>query len=391
MTEISNRISRIDSIDALRGFAVLAILLVHCVEHFIFSVYPTSSPVWLTTIDNITSNVVFTLFAGKAYAIFALLFGFTFYVQYTNSKNKGVDFGYRFLWRLVGLVLLATINAAFFPGGDILLLYAIVGVELFIVRKLNDRVILALAILFLIQPFELYNYIATLVDSNYAIPQYEVGAMYEKISEVSQNGTFWEFLKTNITLGQKASLMWAVEAGRASQTAGLFLLGLLLGRKDKFQNNPKNQQFWQNALIVSAISYVVLYSLYVMITNDYAMQAKTIGVAVDMWQKLSMTFVLVSSFMLLTNRGVAKNQISKLAIYGRMSLTNYITQSIIGVLIFYPFGLYLSCYLGYTASVIIAILIFFLQLNLCKWWMKTHKQGPFENMWRRWTWIRFIQ
>ena len=117
------------------------------------------------------------------------------------------------------------------------------------------------------------------------------------------------------------------------------------------------------------------------------MQAKTIGVAVDMWQKLSMTFVLVSSFMLLTNRGVAKNQISKLAIYGRMSLTNYITQSIIGLLIFYPFGLYLSCYLGYTASVIIAILIFFLQLNLCKWWMKTHKQGPFENMWRRWTWI----
>ena len=391
MTEISNRISRIDSIDALRGFAVLAILLVHCVEHFIFSVYPTSSPVWLTTIDNITSNVVFTLFAGKAYAIFALLFGFTFYVQYTNSKNKGVDFGHRFLWRLVGLVLLATINAAFFPGGDILLLYAIVGVELFIVRKLNDRVILALAILFLLQPFELYNYIATLVDSNYAIPQYEVGAMYEKISEVSQNGTFWEFLKTNITLGQKASLMWAVEAGRASQTAGLFLLGLLLGRKDKFQNNPKNQQFWQNTLIVSAISYVVLYSLYVMITNDYAMQAKTIGVAVDMWQKLSMTFVLVSSFMLLTNRGVAKNQISKLAIYGRMSLTNYITQSIIGLLIFYPFGLYLSCYLGYTASVIIAILIFFLQLNLCKWWMKTHKQGPFENIWRRWTWIRFIQ
>ena len=242
MTEISNRISRIDSIDALRGFAVLAILLVHCVEHFIFSVYPTSSPVWLTTLDNITSNIVFTLFAGKAYAIFALLFGFTFYIQYTNSKNKGVDFGYRFLWRLVGLAILATINAAFFPGGDILLLYAIVGVELFIVRKLNDRVILALAILFLLQPFEFYNYIATLVDSNYAIPQYEVGAMYEKISEVSQNGTFWEFLKTNITLGQKASLMWAVEAGRASQTAGLFLLGLLLGRKEKFINTPQNQK-----------------------------------------------------------------------------------------------------------------------------------------------------
>lgn len=387
MSENSNRISRIESIDALRGFAVFAILLVHCVEHFIFPVYPTSLPAWLTTLDNITSNIVFTLFAGKAYAIFALLFGFTFYIQYTNSKNKGVDFGYRFLWRLVGLAILATINATFFPGGDILLLYAIVGVELFVVRKLNNSVILALAILFLLQPFELYNYIATLVDSNHVIQQYGVGAMYEKISEVSQNGTFWEFLKTNVTLGQKASLMWAVEAGRASQTAGLFLLGLLLGRKEKFINTPQNQKFWQDTLIISAISYVVLYSLYVMITKDYATQAKTIGVAVDMWQKLSMTFVLVSSFMLLTNRGVANNQISKLAIYGRMSLTNYITQSIIGLLIFYPFGLFLSRYLGHTLSVVIAILIFILQLNLCKWWMKTHKQGPFENIWRRWTWI----
>ncbi|MBR5532441.1 MAG: DUF418 domain-containing protein [Bacteroidales bacterium] len=387
MAEISNKISRIESIDALRGFAVFAILLVHCVEHFIFPVYPTSSPEWLATLDKVTSNIIFTLFAGKAYAIFALLFGFTFYIQYTNQKRRGEDFGYRFLWRLAGLALLATINAAFFPGGDILLLYAIVGVELFVVRKLNNSVILALAILFLLQPFELYNYIATLVDSNHVIQQYGVGAMYEKISEVSQNGIFWEFLKTNVTLGQKASLMWAVEAGRASQTAGLFLLGLLLGRKKKFINTPQNQKFWQNALIISAISYVVLYSLYVMITKDYVSQAKTIGVAVDMWQKLSMTFVLVSSFMILTNRGVANNQISKLSIYGRMSLTNYITQSIIGLLIFYPFGLFLSPYLGHTFSVVIAILIFILQLNLCKLWMKTHKQGPFENIWRRWTWI----
>ena len=120
MTSINTKTARIDSVDALRGFAVLAILLVHCVEHFIYPVYPTQSPEWIAALDKVTSNIVFTLFAGKAYAIFALLFGFTFYIQYTNRKKQGEDFGYRFLWRLVGLALLATINAAFFPGGDIL-------------------------------------------------------------------------------------------------------------------------------------------------------------------------------------------------------------------------------------------------------------------------------
>lgn len=382
-----NKLSRIESVDALRGFAVFAILLVHCVEHFIFPVYPTLSPEWLATLDEVISNMVFTLFAGKAYAIFALLFGFTFYIQYANRKERGEDFGYRFLWRLVGLAILATINAAFFPGGDILLLYAIVGVILFITRKLKNSIVLTLAIIFLLQPVEIYHYIVTLVRSCYALPQYGVGEMYDKIAEVSKSGTFAEFLFTNITLGQKASLMWAVEAGRASQTAGLFFIGMLLGRKQKFTNTISNHIFWQKTLIISSISYALLYSLNEQISTEYAVYAKTIGVAVDMWQKLAFTFVLVSSFILAFKNVRVNRYMSRFVAYGKMSLTNYITQSIIGLCIFYPFGLYLSPYLGCTASVIIAILIFTLQLCLCRWWLKTHKQGPFENIWHKWTWI----
>ena len=79
-----NKTPRIEVIDALRGFAVMAILLVHSLEHFIFPVYPTDSPEWLNILDNGTLNVVFSLFAGNSYAIFALLFVFTFYIQCHN-------------------------------------------------------------------------------------------------------------------------------------------------------------------------------------------------------------------------------------------------------------------------------------------------------------------
>lgn len=87
-----NKTPRIEVVDALRGFAVMAILLVHSVEHFIFPVYPTDSPEWLNILDNGTFNVIFSLFAGKSYAIFALLFGFTFYIQCHNQQKKGKDF-----------------------------------------------------------------------------------------------------------------------------------------------------------------------------------------------------------------------------------------------------------------------------------------------------------
>ena len=82
---------RIEVVDALRGFSVMAILLVHNLEHFIFPVYPENSPEWLTILDNGVFNTVFSLFAGKSYAIFALLFGFTFYIQSHNQKLKGKE------------------------------------------------------------------------------------------------------------------------------------------------------------------------------------------------------------------------------------------------------------------------------------------------------------
>ena len=80
--------SRIEAVDALRGFAVMAILLVHNLEHFIFPVYPADSAGWLGTLDQGVSDVVFSLFAGKAYAIFALLFGFTFHIQADRRKRE---------------------------------------------------------------------------------------------------------------------------------------------------------------------------------------------------------------------------------------------------------------------------------------------------------------
>lgn len=379
---------RVEVVDALRGFAVLAILLVHNVEHFIFPVYPTDSPAWLSALDEGTFNAVFTLFGGKSYAIFSLLFGFTFYIQFENQRRKGKDFGPRFLWRLVGLLFFATLNAAFFPAGDVLLLYAIMGVVLFIVRKWNDKAVLALAILFLLQPMEWFHYVMSLVSPTYQLPDYGVSAMYDEVAEVSKAGNFWDFLWCNATLGQKASLMWAVGAGRLEQTAGLFLIGLYIGRKQLFVPNDANFRFWQKVLIVSAILFAPLFSLRNLIMTGSEAVQQTAGTAFDMWQKFAFTFVLVSSFVLLYQREAFRLRVNNLRFYGRMSLTNYVSQSIAGAFIYFPFGLYLAPHCGYTVSVFVGFLMFFAQVTFCKWWFKGHKQGPLESLWHKWTWGR---
>lgn len=387
MEQIIQKTPRLEVVDALRGFALLAILLVHNVEHYIFSVYPTESPAWLTSLDSVVNSVVFALFGGKAYAIFSLLFGFTFYVQYENQRLCGRDFGLRFLWRLLGLVLFATLDALFFPGGDILLLYAIVGVVLFVVRRWSNRAILLASIIFFMQPMELYHTVAALVDRSHQLPDYGIGAMYAMLGECCKQGSIAEFAWANITTGQLASFMWAVGAGRLSQTAGLFLLGLYLGRKQRFVDTYESKKFWTRAFVIGVLLTVPLLVLYGAVAASDSVAAQSFAAAVDMWQKLAFTFVLLSSFVLLYRRDGIRSRIVRLSTYGAMSLTNYVTQSIIGAVIYFPFGLYLAPYCGHSISLMIGVAIFVLQLSCSIWWSRRYGQGPLERLWHKWTWM----
>ena len=83
---------RILSVDALRGFAVMGIVLLHNIEHFNFYSFPETASPLLANLDQHLWDLLFFLFSGKAYAIFALLFGFTFYLQSHNCEKRGTDF-----------------------------------------------------------------------------------------------------------------------------------------------------------------------------------------------------------------------------------------------------------------------------------------------------------
>lgn len=211
--------------------------------------------------------------------------------------------------------------------------------------------------------------------------------MYAEVAEYTKAGDLGAFIWGNVTLGQKASLLWAVNAGRFFQTAGLFLLGFYIGRRQLFVASERNLRLWTRILAVSAVTFAPLYALKELVMENDAFIQQTVGTVFDMWQKLAFMLVLVASFVLLFQNKKFERAVGDLRFYGRMSLTNYIAQSVIGAAVYFPFGLYLAPYCGYTVSLLVGVCTFLLQVQFCKWWLGRHKQGPLEYVWHRWTWM----
>ena len=77
---------RIEVVDALRGVALFAIVILHCFEHYNLYYMPDCQPHWLTALDKGVWDTVWFLFGGKAFSTFSLLFGLSFFIQFDNAK-----------------------------------------------------------------------------------------------------------------------------------------------------------------------------------------------------------------------------------------------------------------------------------------------------------------
>lgn len=381
---------RIEVVDALRGFAIMSIMLLHNVEHFEYYHLPESFPDWLVALDKIVWDSLFFLFGGKSYAIFALLFGFSFYIQNDNQVKKGNDFRGRFFWRMMLLLVFGMINTAFYQG-DILTLYAFLGLILIPVVNWSNKAVFITAVILMLQPLEWARCIYYALNPDYVAPPNLSNAYYESIGNFMKNGSFMDYVIGNLTLGKIASLLWSWENGRFFQAPALFMLGMLLGRKQMFTTTVENIQFWKKVLRYAIVLFVPLYLLKTNMATlvTRVTMSNKLSVIFSSWSNFAFMCVIVSVFVLLYQKESVVGTLAKLIPFGKMSLTNYIMQSMIGSFIYYRYGLGLFEYTGATYCLLIGIVLFFIQLSFCTWWLKTHKQGPLEYIWHKATWISF--
>lgn len=366
----------------------MAIILLHNIEHFNLYNFPEATTDFMKALDKGVWDTLFFLFSGKAYAIFALLLGFSFFIQFDNQARKGKDFRLRFFWRLVLLFFIGCFNASFFPG-EILVLYSILGIVLIPVCKLSNKVVLAIAVVLMLQPMEWGKFMYALMHPEYVASKEQWLVHCMRIYPYMEGASFWEMVKSNLWDGQLYSLLWAWSYGRFFQTSALFMLGMLLGRKGLFVDPEKHRTFWTRTFVFGAVCFIPLYYLSLSLPGllERTEELRPMSTIVSSLRNFSFMCVLVSSFIFLWQWKAPHKVLHGLVPYGKMSLTNYLTQSMVGSFIYFGYGLSLYDDLGTTASFAVGILLFILQLGFCHWWLAHHKQGPFEGVWRKATWM----
>lgn len=378
---------RVDLVDSLRGFAILGILLMHSIEHFNFYLYPTIENEWLALSDTILNSSLRFALSGKVYTIFSLLFGFSFFIQDNNQLKKGYDFRLRFLWRLVLLAMWGFINVMFYTG-DVLVLFAFVGLLLLATARLSNKVVLYIAVVLLLQPVEWGKIIYTLMNPDFVWGDSISWQYYLESAPVLKDGNLWETMKMGLTSGIGFGFGWWIEDGRVFQIAGLFLIGMLMGRRGIFLDTPQNIRFWKRTLVIGVLCYFPLAGLHTILMGF--IENKSIHHFADIILTCYSCFAfftfLTSLFVLAYYRTNFHNLLTKLAPYGKMSLTMYLSQSILGGFAFHNWGLGLYT-LSTTATVGIGLLIFAIQYTFACWWLKSHKQGPLEYVWGKLMWI----
>ncbi|NDV82834.1 DUF418 domain-containing protein [Bacteroides sp. 51] len=385
---------RITSIDALRGFALFGILMFHCMEHFDIMVIPElSSPFW-QKVDDVVYGTIAFLFAGKAYAIFSLLFGLSFFMQMDSQADKGVDFRPRFLWRLIILLILGYLNGLVYMG-EFFVVYAILGVFLIPLYKVSTKVLVVLGVILFLQIPDVINFVFLLSGNAPNEPTAAVvymDSLYAKCADIFMYGSFADVLRFNLWEGEVAKLLWTFNNARYLQLIGLFIVGMLIGRSGIHKSEEKIVKYSRKVLPYSVAVFVIFYSIVLLLpymgVEGFALQK---GITLfKTFANLGMMMMYVCGFMLLYNKTKASAFLEKIAPVGRMSVTNYMAQSVIGVTLFYGFGFNLAVELSFLQCMMVGLVVYAVQMLISNWWINRCYYGPMEWGWRMLTWFKSV-
>ena len=362
--------TRIDVADALRGIAVAGIILIHSAEHF--DVFTEKPLLHTLPCDQAVGAVMTWLFSGKMYGIFAMLFGLSFFIMNDNRQQRGLSFSGRFAWRMCLLFLFGLIDVAFYDG-DILMLYAVYGLLLIPFSYLPSGLVWCIIGLLAIQPVELFCLLA-----GKTIDHTRLMELYGYILGMHENGTFWENAVANLRYGFELNFRYNIYSGRLTQLLCLFLLGMQLGRQRFFYDEGGNLSYWHIILGASSL-FVVSMSF-----ADFGGLATWLNPIYNLMILLMIVSAIVSMWYAFTG---VRRVLQHFCVFGRMSLTNYLLQSVIGCFIFYGYGL--GCYykLGTTYAVLTGLAMVILLYAFARYWFRRHPRGPLEGLWRKLTWI----
>ncbi len=366
--------NRINSVDALRGFALLGIIIANIP-------YEYNTPV-TGELDSLMTFLYHFLVDKKFITIFSILFGFGFYIQMQRAAEKSVNFNKYFIVRMLLLFGVGYAHGLLLWNGDILRAYALGGIFLLILRKVSVKKLVVLTVLLnVVLTGAIYIGLTAL---GWASRNFD----FELARELPVATSFLRYLKlnfmfdpwTNFLRDMPLTLVFAF---------GNMLIGFILAKIDFFKHPEKHAKlttwFITLGLTFGLAASFIFYKISV---GDLELDYSLIWVPfVLVAGMILQSLFYISAFLKLYQYKSFRKVLQFFNPVGRTALSNYILQSFLYVFVFYHcFNLFnLFGKLTNFQSWMIAIGFYVFQTIITHFYLQRFNQGPIEYIWKKYS------
>lgn len=379
LTPSSPEEQRITDIDALRGFALLGILMVN-ISYLASAHHGTGleDPSFDSPADHTIRFLVATFFEAKFFLLFSFLFGYSFTLQAKSAARGGARFSRRFLRRLAALFTIGAFHAVVLFPGDILTTYALLGLILLAARNTRPRNAVKTAVVLFAVTAAGYMLLSFV---QYA----SGGGGMDAVSAAADARQATDALRNDpgsvigAHLEQLPDVAFLLVFFQAPAALAAFLLGFAAGSHevlaDAARFRPVLRRLQQIGYSVGLAGAVV----YAHASLDHpGTPYHLAALGLDVVTAPLLAAAYAATVLRLTATGRGRWFTALLAPAGRMALTNYLTQSLLCVLLFTGFGAALVGRVSPPLVTVIALALFTCQLVVSRWWLRRHRYGPVE-------------
>jgi uncharacterized protein len=364
--------------DVLRGFALLGILVVNIQFMGLSSAEGARGDWTLGFANGSATFLIASIFAGKFYLLFSFLFGYSSnYIIRGEPANRT-----RWIKRCLVLIALGALHFTFLWHGDIIFIYGVFGLLLipFFFRADQTLKIWTRVVFFASSTLILLVGALVYISERYFPEESYQALMDSKLDEVLLNGTFQDSISARLELW-----IYNITSGiflQGGLAFAAFLLGLRLARS-QFLSSPidtkKNSKLMKIGLLLGAPIQIV--SAAMLVSNEQSTEPSEAIHVLALFVSFIAAPLLSMFYVGLIRKMVEEKPHLVLWIKpaGKVSLTIYISQSVITSMIFAPWGLGLFQDLDTWQVLLLAFGIWLLLVYLASIWLKRFKQGPLEK------------
>lgn len=375
---------RLKVLDALRGFALLGVCLANYKELTLYAFYDVghTTNVEASWSDQLANFLLYFLVDGKFYTIFSVLFGIGFSIIISNAIQRGADGMRIFYRRMVLLLLFGFAHLMLLWSGDILMLYAAMGMLLPLFWHCSPRTILRWAGFFLFLPVISSSlvYACDLQPCAWFFQQMDYWQTRFGIGDwgawLRDSRSYADLLKF-LVMGAFERMTEFIASDRYFKVLGLFLVGLWIGKTRIYADIQQHRPLLRRIIIVGfavGLPFALLHAYDAVAGYQLAPPLHTL---VEMLNIYPLGWAYMAAFALYGRRLWVP-----FTFPGRMALTCYISQSAIAILLFYGVGMGWGMRLSLPEVMASALAVYAFETACSFAWLHFFAYGPLEWIWR---------